>query len=86
MTTDTHDPYNCRILFLSRLVLGVSRMGFNSWDIHHARTEEIRVSECQYCFTFIIRGGEWKGKIMQRICTYVLMMLNVDLLVRCICQ
>lgn len=55
MTTDTHGPYNCRILFLSRLVLGVSRMSFNSWDIHLARTGEVRVSGMSDLF---IRGGE----------------------------
>lgn len=72
MTTDTHDPYNCRILFLSRLVLGVSRLSFNSWDILLAGTEEIEIRECQYFFTFTIRGWKWKGKIMQCVCMYVL--------------
>lgn len=55
---------NCRMLFLSRLVLGVSRMSFNSWAIHLARTEEIRAS------VFIIRGGRRKGKVMQCVCMY----------------
>lgn len=70
MTTDTHDPYNCRILFLSRLILGVSRMSFNSWDIHLARTEEIRVSGMSVLF-HIYYSGEWKGKVMQCVCMYV---------------
>lgn len=50
MTTDTNDPCNCRILFLSRLVLDVSRISFNSWDIHLVRTAEIRVSGMSVLF------------------------------------
>ncbi len=69
MTTDTHGPYNCRILFLSRLALGVSRMSFNSWDIHLARTEEIRVSGMSVLFHIYPGWGvERKGYA----CMYVL--------------
>lgn len=43
-------------MFLSRLVLGVSRMSFNTWDIHLARTEQIRVSGMSVLFHIYYPG------------------------------
>lgn len=100
MTTDAHDPYNCRISFLIRLVLGVSRLNFNSWAPGIFILSGLEIRECQY-FSTTIRGGERKRKFMRCICMYVFMyvsyilsranckpavsmMLKVDLLVRCL--
>lgn len=77
MTTDTHDPYNCRMLFLSRLVLGVSRLSFNSWDIHLVGTEELRDTGISVLFHIYYQGGEWQGKVMQCVCMYVCMYVHI---------
>lgn len=64
MMTDVHDHNDCRISFLSRLVSVVSQMSFNSWDIHLARTEEIRVSGMSVLFHIYYPGRRSKGKAM----------------------